>query len=247
MLTTVLSFVDFDLALASGVVIIAAILSGYTGFGGALFMVPLFTVLFGPVEGIAIGFIVSFFGRIQLYPSAAQIVRWKEIFPFSVALVVTTPFATLILFTVDPEIIRRAIGGLVVLAAILLMAGAVYRGSRGWFTSGIFGAVCGVITGAAGMGGPVLVAYFISAPEPPKIQRANIIISVAILTLILTITFALNNGIGSSTIIRTTLLFPMMIFGTWIGNWVFKVAPAAHFKYIAQGVLILTGIAVLVL
>jgi hypothetical protein len=63
---SLLVFLDMDLLLAIGIIIFAAIISGYTGFGGALFQVPLMVMLFGPVEAVAVTRLVSMFGRAEL-------------------------------------------------------------------------------------------------------------------------------------------------------------------------------------
>ncbi|MBT3884194.1 MAG: sulfite exporter TauE/SafE family protein, partial [Rhodospirillaceae bacterium] len=148
---TLLVFIDIDLAIAIGIIIVAAIISGYTGFGGALFQVPLMVMLFGPVEAVAVTRLVSMFGRAQLYPSSARTANWSEVFPLVLAIIVITPFASSVLFIADPDLIRRGIGGLVIALTILMMSGCQYRGPRRWPASLSFGAVCGALAGIAGI------------------------------------------------------------------------------------------------
>jgi len=244
---TLLVFIDIDLAIAIGIIIVAAIISGYTGFGGALFQVPLMVMLFGPVEAVAVTRLVSMFGRAQLYPSSARTANWSEVFPLVLAIIVITPFASPVLFIADPDLIRRGIGGLVIALTILMMSGWQYRGPRRWPASLSFGAVCGALAGIAGIGGPPMVVYFMAGPDEARVRRANIIITVALVTAVVLITFIVKGGVGTSTLVRAAVLFPASIAGTWIGNWLFKIAPQSYFRKFALGVLFVTGLAAMLL
>jgi uncharacterized membrane protein YfcA len=244
---SLLVFLDMDLLLAIGIIIFAAIISGYTGFGGALFQVPLMVMLFGPVEAVAVTRLVSMFGRAQLYPSSARTANWSEVFPLVIAIVVITPFASSVLFIADPDLIRRGIGGLVIALTIFMLSGWQYRGPRRWPASLSFGAACGALAGVAGIGGPPMVVYFMAGPDEARVKRANIIITVALVTLVVLITFIVKGGVGISTLVRAAILFPASIAGTWIGNWIFKIAPQSYFRKFALGVLFATGLAALLL
>jgi uncharacterized membrane protein YfcA len=59
---------NLDLLMALLVAVITGVIHGYTGFGSALFMTPLFAILFGPVEAIAIACVIGICGSAQLYP-----------------------------------------------------------------------------------------------------------------------------------------------------------------------------------
>ena len=87
----ILEALDARLAFAAVVIIVAAIIAGYTGFGGALFQMPFMFALFGPVEAVAITRLVGLVGRAQLYPNAAATANWKEVFPLAIAIAVVTP------------------------------------------------------------------------------------------------------------------------------------------------------------
>jgi uncharacterized membrane protein YfcA len=63
---------DLDLALGVLACFTATAVQGYTGFGGGLIAVPLMTILFGPVEGIAVAALGSIIGMAQLLPNALR-------------------------------------------------------------------------------------------------------------------------------------------------------------------------------
>src|SRR5262245_13350041 len=101
---------DINLLMAALVAVMSGVIHGYTGFGAALFMTPLFAILFGPVEAIAIACVIGICGSAQLYPSAARHAAWRELIPIFAGIVVLTPLGTMFLFKTDPELVRRAMG-----------------------------------------------------------------------------------------------------------------------------------------
>ncbi len=247
MLEGVFGVFTTDLAIAAVVAAFSGIIHGYTGFGGALVMVPLLSLLFGPVEAIAVMVISALLGSAHVYAGAARLALWREVGPLSIAIMVATPFGVAILFNADPEWIRRAIGAFVLLAALLIKSGWVYRGRRGVLASGVAGALCGGITGIAGVGGPPVVVYFLAAPQPVEIQRANIIISVGVVALVTLVTLAVGGGVGTGTVTRGVVIAPFYMAGFWTGGRLFAIAPAELYRKVALWLLIATGLSVVFL
>jgi uncharacterized membrane protein YfcA len=236
-----------NFALGALIVVFSGLIHGYTGFGAGLLMVPLFSVLFGPVEAIAISTIVALFGSAQLYPGAARHANWREIIPILVAVALFTPVGTYLLFNMDRDLIRRAMGGFVLLFALILMSGWVYRGKRGVGPSVVAGALAGAVSGATGVGGPPIAIYFLSSPQPPETQRGNIIISVTVLVLIVLAAIAAGGGFTIETVMRGVILTPAYIAGTWSGSRLFAIAPKEYFKRVALWLLLATGVGIMFL
>jgi uncharacterized protein len=236
-----------DFALGTLIVLFSGMIHGYTGFGAGLLMTPLFSLLFGPVEAIAISTIVAIFGSAQLYPGAARHAKWRELTPILIALALATPVGTYLLFNLDPELIRRAMGGFVLLFAGILMSGWIYRGRRNAAASSAVGALAGVISGATGVGGPPVALYFLSSPHPAEIQRANIVIAVSVLILLVLIAVAAGGGFTAETVVRGIILTPAYIAGTWSGSRLFAFAPKEYFKRVALWLLLATGLGIILL
>jgi hypothetical protein len=230
-----------DLALAAAVAIVSGVIHGYTGFGAALVMVPLLALMYGPVEAIAVTSIAGLIGSAQIYPGAARIALWREVAPLTLAAVVATPLGVMLLFSVDPEWIRRAIGVFVLLAALLIMSGWVYRGRRG-----VTGAVCGAVSGVAGVGGPPVVVYFLAAPEAVAVQRANIVISIGVVIALVLGGLVVGGGVNGGTAARGLVIAPVYMAGFWAGVRLFAIAPQTLYRKVALWLLMATGLAALV-
>ena len=57
------AILNLSLLMGALVAVTSGIIHGYTGFGAALFMTPLFAILFGPVEAIGVGSVIGFADR----------------------------------------------------------------------------------------------------------------------------------------------------------------------------------------
>ena len=209
-------------------------------------MVPLLALLYGPVEAIAVTSIAGLIGSAQVYPGAARIALWREVGPLSLAAIIATPLGVIVLISVDPEWIRRAIGVFVLLAALLIMSGWVYRGRRGATTSAVTGALCGVVSGVAGVGGPPVVVYFIAAPEDVEVQRANIVISIGVVILLVFGSMVVGGAVDGGTVTRGVVAAPFYMAGFWVGSRLFAIAPQTLYRKVALWLLIATGLSAVV-
>lgn len=240
------TIVDTALFYALGVAVLNGLIHGYTGFGGALLMVPLLSVLYGPVEAIAMVGVAMICGSAQLYPSAARQAVWRELFPLFAGLVIFVPLGAYLLFHLDPQLVRRSMGGFILVFALILMSGWVYGGARGGLPSALVGALAGGITGASGVGGPPIALYFLASPHPAEIQRANIVISVTVMTVIVLASVAIGGGFSTNVVLRGLFLTPASLLGVWLGARLFATMPKSYFRKAALWLLIATGFAILV-
>ncbi len=233
---------------AAAVFAVAGVMHGYTGgFGSGLFAVPLLALLFGPVGGIAVGSLTSLLGSAQLVRPALRLVSWRNMAPLIGAQFVMVPVGAALLVSLDPTLVRRIIGVLVLLSGILLAGGWTYHGRRSPVMGATAGSVAGFMGGLAGISGPVLVAYFLSAPEAPEIQRARIVLAVFALLIVMQASLLIASGAGLITILRALALAPVFMATTWFGAQLFARAPVAWFRKVSLALLFGAGAAALVL
>ncbi len=157
---TLANLFNVALAIGVGVALFNGMIHGYTGFGGALIIIPVLTFLFGPVEAIGMVMIITILGAAQLARETVHLVRWRELGPICIGIAAFTPVGAWFLYYIDPEIVRRSMGGFVVLFALILLSGWNYRGKRGALPSALVGMTAGSINGLTGVGGPPLGSIF---------------------------------------------------------------------------------------
>ena len=122
---------DIGLLAGSLAAIASGLIQGYSGFAGALIIVPVLAVLFSPIEAIAISVVAGLAGNLVLMRNAAKNVNWREAGVVSFAIAISIPLGLLFLLSAEPIVIRRGMGVFILLAAFLLMSGWTYKGPRG--------------------------------------------------------------------------------------------------------------------
>ncbi len=235
-----------DLAVAYLIVITAGVARGFTGFVAGLVTVALLTVLYGPVEAIALSAVLGFISSTMLLRGTMNQVQWDEAVPLSIASAVTVPLGAILLLVAEPSVVKPFIGALVIAGGASLIADWQYSGPRNRIAAAAVGAVCGGVTGFTGSGGPLMVFYFLASPAPVSMQRANISAAVIVITVVMMISLLVGGGMGWDSFLRAAFLFPGTMFGTWAGIRLFEIAPQKVYQRVAQWALIAIGLTVLV-
>jgi len=241
---TIANFFTVALATGFGVAMINGLIHGYTGFGGALLTVPVLTFLYGPVEAIGMVGIISLIGATQLVRETAGQAQWRGVIPVCIGIALLTPVGSWLLFNIDADLVRRSMGGFILVFALILLSGWTYRGPRGVLPSALVGSVAGGINGLTGVGGPPLALYYLSSPQPVDVQRANIVICIIFLTIMMLTAIAVGGGYTKLVIMRALVITPAYIFGVWSGTRLFALAPKSWFKKVALIILMITGLTV---
>jgi uncharacterized membrane protein YfcA len=237
-----------DLTLLIGILLAlgAATMTAYAGFGGALVMVPLFTFLVGPVQAVAIMTICSVVALLHVVPGLMKIIKWSEVVPLFIGILVSASIGSHFLVVADTGTIRLGMGIFILLSAAVLILDFRYSGPRGSLPSMSVGAVTGGIMGGFGVpAGPVMVVYYLAAPEPAQVQRANIMFSVWLLLLVMLGNLLARDAIETATFLRSIFIAPASILGAMLGQFLFKRAPVTWFKKFAHWLLIAIGASLL--
>lgn len=231
------------LMLGAVATLLSGVIQGFTGFGGGLMVVPILAFLYSPLEAVAIVAIAATVGNIFILPDAIKNTYWPEAAPVSIGIAMAIPLGLTFLISADPDFIRRGMGVFILASAALLMTGWKFSGKRNVFTSLVTGGITGGITGSFGIpGAQFMYVYFLSAPVPPPTQRANIIVSGTI-GMIFMIGGLIFEGIyNQQTTGLVIAIAPFFIIGVLAGKRIFKIAPAAWFKYVTYVILVVTGV-----
>ena len=226
---------------AGGIALLSGVVYGYSGFGGALLMIPILSLLIEPVHAVAATMIAAVIGQIPTAWQAARLAQWKECGPLLLVSIITTPVGVYLLASGDPQFVRRLVGlGTIAMASVLLV-GWTYRGNRSRTASAMFGAMIGVFNGATGQGGPIAVAYFIAAHVEPSIQRANIVTAVMGMSVVLLGVLTFSRILTLEVMLFGLALGIPFILGAWLGGYLFAVIPLKNYKRVIITLLFVAG------
>jgi len=235
-----------ELALAAAIAAGAALAKGFAGFGGGMIMVPLLALVYGPVEAVALVTILEGLATYQLLPQALPKTEWREIAPLAALTALFTPVGVWALISVDPALMQRLIGGLVVAFALIALSGWRYNGpTRPALTLGV-GSFAGLLMGWTGLGGPPVLLYMLARAGAADRARAGIISYFAITITVLLATLLWQGTIGTPTLWRSAALTPLFLAGTWLGSRFYGRANDQMFRRVALSLLVVAGATALV-
>jgi uncharacterized membrane protein YfcA len=229
------------MAAAALAVIIAGLMRGYAGFGTAILLAPIFSALWGPRAGVPILLLMEMLVSVQLLPKSWREANHKVILPIGAAAAVATPIGAYILLTADGDLLRRAIGALVLVFGFALMSRWRYHGSRPLPLNLAIGTVSGLMKGATGMSGPPVILYLLAGREAAREHRANLILFFATIAVVSVIPPLVGGIIDATVLFRTALLLPVMLIAVPIGARLFHVVPERWYRRFAFGMLISAG------
>ncbi len=236
----------FPFLFTLGLGLVGGLMQGYTGWGAAMLMMPLITLVYPPIEALALLVVGGLIISAQLYPSALRKATWNDIWPLLLTLVLFTPIGSVLLFYLDPSLVRRIIGFVLIIVSLLVISGWQYRGKQGILPTSIFGGISGMVNGFAGLGSPILAIYIMAFPGRPSVQRSNIIIASGVIISTILMVFALNGVMRWDLILRGILLAPTQMIGAVIGARLFNYFPQEYFGKFTMIVIAILGASALI-
>lgn len=236
---------DWRAYAAIAVTALAGVMRGYSGFGTAVLLAPAYSVLWGPRIGVPVMLLMELVVSMQLVPKAIGEANRRVILPIGAAACVATPLGAFILITADQDLLRRFIGGFVLVFGLLLMSGWRYHGSRPLPLNLAVGSLAGLLKGATGISGPPVILYLLAGPEAVKQHRANLILFFGTIAVISVIPPALGGLIVWSTLAKLLILLPVLMLGVPLGARLFHVLPDRWYRRAALFFLVTTGIVAL--
>jgi uncharacterized membrane protein YfcA len=217
--------------------LIAGLARGFSGFGGALIFVPVASSLVGPKAAVPLLLIVDVVLTPGLIPKAWRNADRPNVGVMAAGAAIGVPAGAYLLTHIDGTMIRWAIVGIVVVLLILLMSGWRYHGRPHASLTAAVGMMSGLFSGAAQVGGPPVVAYWLGGNFTPQVVRANIVLYFAI-SSVLSIASYLVAGIFTWETVQLSLMIgPAFALGLFSGARLFSLANELVFRRICYSLI----------
>lgn len=224
-------------------ILFGATLTGSTfGFGGALFSMPLLTLVVGleiatPLYGL-VGWITALLVMGSSWRSAKLQLVWRLI----LATLVGIPLGVWLVRYLPSEILVKGLG-------LFLMAFGLYRllalpvpalHRAVWAYP--FGLMAGILAGAYNTGGPPVVVYAAMNRWPPETFRATLQGSFLVMGLGVLIGHGLG-GLWTGQVLRLVALsMPVVIPTVWLGGWLNRRMAVHQFERFLFVILMILGL-----
>jgi uncharacterized protein len=224
------------------IALVAGLARGFSGFGAALIFMPLASAMVGPKLAASVLMLTDFVFGLPL-----GLVAMKQVKPVGTGLmligaILTVPLGTYILASLDALTLRWFIVALVLSMLVILASGWRYSGEpKAWLTV-VVGAMSGLFSGIAQIGGPPVVAYYMGRKDAAAAQiRASIFLFFAGSSVIGLITYLYGGLIGWDAVKIAAITGPAYGLGIFGGSRMFGLASEVAFRR-ACFALILLGV-----
>jgi uncharacterized membrane protein YfcA len=225
----------------------AAFVQGVTGFGFGLLAVGFFALIFGPREGVLILSVVGPLISLEILVRVRRHLDWREtlwlVLPVTLAGV---PLGLLAFGAMDPELLNRSVGALLVVSAGYFLSPWAPRPRplHHGFAIGA-GLTGGFLAGLSSTGGPPLVLY-LYAREMTKEARMAVLQAVFLVASLAKIAQLIWLDWLTAPIVRDAALLALPVLaGVYVGQKLFDQIPAEPLRKAALVLLLALGVLLL--
>lgn len=227
---------------AAAVAVLAGLVRGFSGFGGAMIYMPLVAAIYEPRIAAATMLLVDFLSSTPFAIPEMRRCTWREVLPISVAMAVSVPLGTAALIALDPVILRWAIALLVLSLLPAIALGWRFPREPGLpITIGV-GLFAGVGAGAAQIAGPPVIIYWLSLGNAAKTLRANLMVFFFFCGVVLVASYTLQGVFTAQTVALSLLLGVPYLIGVGVGSHFFRGSSDRVYRRVAYAIIALAAL-----
>lgn len=171
---TAVDWSDPRLHAVAGIAILAGFVRGFTGFGAGMIFIPAASAIYDPIVAIVLLFLIDTGATLPILPPHFRNCRWREVGPMAFAASLAFPFGLMFLLRVDPVATRWALSLFILFVTAAMATGLRYKGEPKIGQTFAVGTAMGFLSGAIGLGGPLIVLFWLGGPERAARVRSNI-------------------------------------------------------------------------
>jgi uncharacterized protein len=238
--------IDANLAIAITTVLAAGVMRGFSGFGAAMLIVPVLSLIYGPPIAVAVMLVMEVPALIQMLPETARHTAWRSVLTMAIPAMIVTPIGAYSLIVLDPDLMRRGIGLVVVMFVVVLAFGWRYHRQPGMAITISTGVISGFFGAAMGIGGPPVILYFLSGQFSAREVRANITGYWSLRLIAISAAYYWFGLLTIELIVLALILTPPYAVAIWAGSRLFRHASETLFRRVAFAVVGTIGVIALV-
>ena len=240
------SFIPDNYFLIALVVVFSGFLRGFIGFGSGLLMIPILSYFYSPVFAMVFNIVIEIPATIYLTFVGIKKSNLREITPMMFTMMLTIPFGTIFLVSVDEQIIRTLMSLLLIFFVILIATGWRIKSTITKYVLVLGGAISGLMQGATGMGGPPYVTVLLSKNDSDDVARANILVITSGLVISAIISLYYFGLFTKDILLTGAISAPIYVFATYIGTKFFNYSGNKYFRNSSLIALGVVGLATLI-
>ena len=224
-------------------VFVAGIIRGYSGFGFAMVAVTSISLVLPPAHVVPLVLILEVLASIRLVPLVWKDIDWYSLRWLLAGSLLATPFGAYLLANIPAMPMRISISLLVLVGAILLMRGWAWKQMPGRSLILTTGVACGLLNGAAAIGGPPVILLYLSSPAGVTVSRASIIAYFLGIDAMSLAMASIHGLTTSRTLLMTAVCLLPLLLGIAVGSRKFIKVDKDSFRHHVLILLIILSIA----
>jgi uncharacterized membrane protein YfcA len=226
------------------VVILAAVLRAFTGFGFALAAVPAFSLLMTPSQSVVLSAMLTFAVSLFTLKTFWGKYPFKSLLPMISFSLLGTTMGAYFLAMLSVDTFQLWIGVSVITACVML---TFYRPSHTEQRPGMaraVGLVSGLMNGLFAIPGPPVVVYAVATQPSVEKTRALLMSFFLFSAGFALVSYTAAGYVGAGSLWLFVVMFPAMYLGDKLGYRLFKRFGTRLYRRVALLVLFSVGIAI---
>lgn len=217
--------------------VLAGVVYGFAGFGAALVFMPVVTSIISVELAVAAFSVSALASCVSLVPRA-----WKQADRPAVSLMVVCatlalPIGIYILRSNDVTTMRWAVLAVTTFTLVALMAGWRYSTSPGLPARAGVAVATGIVGGATGLVGPIMILFQLGGQDDIQRGRANTLVFLTLTSLFTAPLMALQGMFSPEALVLGLLLIVPYGLAAQIGQALFDPARQGLYRTIAYGII----------
>lgn len=217
--------------------LVAGLVYGFAGFGAALFFMPVATIFIPPEMAVAAFSLSAIASAVTVLPAAVRECDGRATVVLIAAAAVTAPIGIWLLTHTDATFIRWGVSIVVAATLVALIAGWRYVGRPHNLTRAAIGAATGVLGGATGLVGPIVIVFNLGSQDSITLMRANTMVFLTTVSLLLLPLLAFQGALHSTTIWLGIVLLAPYGIGNVLGKMLFNPERQSLYRGIAFAII----------
>lgn len=233
-----------QLLLLWGVVIAAAVLRAFTGFGFALAAVPVFSLFMPPTQAVVLS--ASLALAISLLSLRTYWGQYpiRPLLPMLAMSLLGTGLGVVLLDRLDTRQFQLCIGLLVILACPVLGLYRPRQREPGATAGAVTGLASGLMNGAFAVPGPPVIIYAMSTQPEPARSRSLLMTFFLFSALLALVSYGIAGFVTPASPWLFALAFPAIYVGDKLGYYLFRRFGSGVYRRVALVVLLAVGLSI---
>lgn len=224
------------------VVVVAAMVRGYAGFGFAAIAVVGMNFFLSPQQSIPVILGLDVLCSVGLWHQARRQADMATFKVLTFGSLLGIPLGLSLLLMIPEDMLKLLICIAILTFSLVLIFDFRLRSAEGLRAKLGFGMASGLGTAGASVGGPMIVCYMLSSPLTPSAQRATMILFF-IVSELLALVALFSGGLVDMAILQllVSLLIPTLV-AVRMGQWLFNRYPPKSLKHFALPIMVMVSL-----